>query len=360
MANYKRLLAVGLAAAMLMGSSAVAFAADQEGSSSGEGETQFISKSDVFDVVLPTVAEDATTFDYLLDPEGLIAETEGDRYTGKVFDDDKTVYFLRSSQVDGTVKGADGKVDYTDKSDEIKVVNKSTGAVDLKVSAKVTEVPSEITMAASNTFSGTDAELYLALLGTDGTTPTEKAISADGVELAVNIPADAAAYEVKWNATAGAYEKQLTDAAKEADYTGFKSYSFQLTGVCNTTEGTNWSGLTDKAPKVDLTWSVKDFTVTGPQFSVDSNGVISITNLTEEQNYSSIMITTGNGEEYDIEANENEWDTSAFSHETGGNLTIRLGQGWINYLNEKGGTVTLTLTLTDSSTKTASATLVTP
>ncbi len=366
MANYKRILAVSLAATMLMGSSAVVFAADQEASSSGEGETQFVSESDVFDVIFPTVAENETTFDYLLDPDGLIAETKGDRYTGKVFDDGKTVYFLRSAKVDGTVDGMAGtkNCDYTDKSDEIKVVNKSTEAVDLKVSAKVTDVPSEIKMATAKTFAGTDTELYLGLVGTDGTTPTEKAISAAGVELTASIAADAAAYETKWDASAnggkGAYVKSLTTAAQAADYAGFKSYSFQLTGVCNTAEGTDWSGLTDKAPKVDLTWSVKDFTVTGPQFSVDSNGVISITNLTEEQNYGSIMITTGNGEEYDIEANENEWDTSAFSHETGGNLTIRLGQGWINYLNETGGTVGLTLTLTDGSTKTASATLTTP
>lgn len=344
MANYKRLLAVGLAAAMLMGSSAVAFAADQEGSSSGEGETQFISKSDVFDVVLPTVAEDATTFDYLLDPEGLIAETEGDRYTGKVFDDDKTVYFLRSSQVDGTVKGADGKVDYTDKSDEIKVVNKSTGAVDLKVSAKVTEVPSEITMAASNTFSGTDAELYLALLGTDGTTPTEKAISADGVELAVNIPADAAAYEVKWNATAGAYEKQLTDAAKEADYTGFKSYSFQLTGVCNTTEGTNWSGLTDKAPKVDLTWSVKDFTVTGPQITISDTGLITISNLTADKNYSGLSIENSNGGPYDINSAPVTWNEENYNPENGGTTTCQMGEVWLSTLRGITGKAHLSLT----------------
>lgn len=344
MANYKRLLAVGLAAAMLMGSSAVAFAADQEGSSSGEGETQFISKSDVFDVVLPTVAEDATTFDYLLDPEGLIAETEGDRYTGKVFDDDKTVYFLRSSQVDGTVKGADGKVDYTDKSDEIKVVNKSTEAVDLKVSAKVTEVPSEITMAASNRFSGTDAELYLALLGTDGTTPTEKAISADGVELAVNIPADAAAYEVKWNAAAGAYEKQLTDAAKEADYTGFKSYSFQLTGVCNTTEGTNWSGLTDKAPKVDLTWSVKDFTVTGPQITVSSTGLITITGLTAEKNYKGLTIKNANGGPYNINDAAVTWNEENYSSENGGSLTCQMEEAWLSTLRGVSGEAQLTLT----------------
>ena len=364
MANYKRILAVSLAATMLMGSSAVVFAADQEASSSGEGETQFVSESDVFDVIFPTVGENETTFDYLLDPDGLIAETKGDRYTGKAFDDDKTVYFLRSKQVDGTVDGSAGKCDYTDKSDEIKVVNKSTEAVDLKVSAKVTDVPSEIKMAAAKTFAGTDTELYLGLMGTDGTTPTEKAISAAGVELTASIAADAAAYETKWDASAnggkGAYVKSLTTAAQAADYAGFKSYSFQLTGVCNTAEGTDWSGLTDKAPKVDLTWSVKDFTVTGPQLSIDANGLITITGLTSEQNYGSIEIAGADGVGYDMMLNQVTWDMDSYSEENGGNLGIQLGAAWLDYLRQAGGTADVTLTLSDNSTKTASVTLATP
>ena len=105
MVNYKKILAAALATTMVMGSSMAVFAADQEGGASGEGETQYVEENDVFNVVFPTVAEGATTFNYLLDPNGLIAETDGDRYTGKVFDDDKSVYFLRSEQVDGTVGG---------------------------------------------------------------------------------------------------------------------------------------------------------------------------------------------------------------------------------------------------------------
>lgn len=362
MANYKRILAVSLAATMLMGSSAVVFAADKEASSSGEGETQYVSESDVFDVIFPTVAENATTFDYLLDPDGLIAETKGDRYTGKAFDDDKTVYFLRSAKVDGTVDGTAGtkNCDYTDKSDEIKVVNKSTEAVDLKVSAKVTDVPSEIKMAAAKTFAGTDTELYLGLMGTDGATPTEKAISAAGVELTASIAADAAAYETKWDASAnggkGAYVKSLTTAAQAADYAGFKSYSFQLTGVCNTAEGTDWSGLTDKAPKVDLTWSVKDFTVTGPQVTFNSNGLISITNLTAEQNFASLKIVEQDGTEWPL-GGEYTADESDWSRTEGGNLSVQLGNAWKTHL--AGQTASISVTLSDGSTKTASATFAT-
>lgn len=62
--NYKRILAVGLAASMVMGSSVVAFAA--EGTGTGSGSLDVVEKSDVFQVQLPT--DSGTMFNYILDP----------------------------------------------------------------------------------------------------------------------------------------------------------------------------------------------------------------------------------------------------------------------------------------------------
>lgn len=350
MVNYRKLLAASLAVSMVMGSSVVAFAEDQNASSSGSGETQYVAETDVFSVVFPTVAEDATTFDYLLDPSGLIAETGGDRYTGKAFDDGKSVYFLRSSKVDGTVGGTAGTAncDYTDKSDEIKVVNKSTEAVELVVSAKVVDVPEGMKMAESKTFSGTDTELYLGVVGTDGTTPDEKAITENGVELKASIEADEDAYEVKWDSTEGQYKKQLTANASADTYTGFKSYSFQLTGACNTATGTDWSGLTDAAPKVDLTWSVKD-TITGPSFTLNADGLITVNNLTADRNYASIKVTDGEGNVWDINDELVEWNTENWNSTDGGSFTAQMSDRWISFIHSKGGKATAVLNLTDGS-----------
>ncbi|MCI8376720.1 MAG: hypothetical protein HFI29_15010 [Lachnospiraceae bacterium] len=358
MVNYKKILAAALATTMVMGSSMAVFAADQEGGASGEGETQYVEENDVFNVVFPTVAEGATTFNYLLDPNGLIAETDGDRYTGKVFDDDKSVYFLRSEQVDGTVGGSAGKCDYTDTSDAIKVTNKSTDAVELTVTATVEETEG-IKMAANSTFAGTDAELYLGLVGTDGTTPTEKGITAAGVTLTQSIPADAAAYEVKWDSTDKKYKKALTTAAQAADYAGFKYYSFSLKGACNTATGTDWSGLTDKAPKVDLVWTVKDFTITGPQVSLDTNGLITITNLTADQNYQAVTITDGEDKTWQATDLPSDWNLDNWSSEDGGSFTIQLGEQWIQWIIDKGGSATVTLTLTDGTDASATQTFTT-
>ena len=258
MKQYKKILAISLAGAMILGNSAMTFAADQEASAGGSGNLEYIAKKDVFDLVFPTIQEDATTFDYILDPDGLIASTKGEKYSGKAFEDGKTVYFLRSSQVDATVGGTAGKADYTDSSDEIKVVNKSTQDIELVVNAKV-EAVDGITMKADTTFGATDPELYLAVKGTDGTNAAETTpITTTGVEIKKTIAVDPNAYEVKWNSTDKQYEKKLKDDTKVDTYTGFKTYTFQLTGACNQVAG--WAALKDKAPKVDLVWSVKDFT----------------------------------------------------------------------------------------------------
>ena len=368
--NYKKLLAASLAATMVLGNAVVAFAENQEGGSTGEGETQYVEENDVFDVVFPTTADNATTFNYWLDPDGLIKTTSGDRYTGKAFDDDKTVYFLRSTKVDGTIGGTAGTAncDYTDKSDEIKVVNKSTQAVDLKVTAKVTPVDG-IKMATNNTFpasgegasgTSTDTELYLALLGTDGTTPTEKAITAEGVELTANIAEDPDAYTVKWVAATGDepghYKRELTDEAKAADYDGFQYYSFQLTGKCNTGDDVDWSGLKENAPKVDLVWSVEDFTVTGPQMTATSGGLITISNLTVEQNKASSVTITVGDQSWPIDASAIKYDTSNWDAENGGEYTIQLGTAWLNLIAQT-GSATVTLTIPDDITRTATITM---
>lgn len=354
--NYKKILAASLAATMVLGNAVVAFAADEGGAATGEGETQYVATSDVFKVVLPTVAEDATTFDYLLDPDGLIAKTSGNgggRYTG-TFEAGKTVYFKHATAVGGN--------DYTDTSDEIKVVNKSTQAVDLTVTAKVTPVDG-ITMAAKNNFTNeegtasTDTELYLALVGTDSAeTPnvTEKAITADGTELTASIPADATAYEVTWNATDKQYERTLTTAASAADYTGFKTYSFKLTGKCNTGEGIDWSGLDENAPKVDLVWSVKDFTVNGPQMTLSASGLLSITGLTAEQNWVGDLMLDADGSTSPLD-DDLVWDTENYDDETGGDVQVQLGSSWMDWLDGKSATITLTLS--DGNTVTVTTTL---
>ena len=280
MKNYKKVLAAGLAVSMVMGSSVVALADDVDGGTSGTGGLEGTVSTDVFSVVLPSVPETGdTTFNYILDPEGLIAKAGSDKYTDKTF------------EVKATVASIDG-----------------------------------ITMTGDKTFADdTKTSLYLALKDAS----KETAITAEGgATLTSTIDAAAEdAYEVKWNATDSKYENVLTDEAKADDYTGFAKYTFQMTGACNAAG--DWSDLTDTAPVVNVVWSVKDPFITGPQITLSASGAISITGLTAEQNYADLKIIVPNGTEYDINAQQNTWDTTNFG-EDGGYITGQLGTAWMD------------------------------
>lgn len=242
--NYKKVLAGFLATSMVLGSSMVAFAAPPEtGTTSGTGELEGTVDTEVYVVVLPTISTPDTTFNFILDPEGLIAKTNAARYN-KTFEEGATLFF----------ENANGTTDYSSTSDALVVTNKSSIPVDVKLEATIADATG-ITLTDDKTFAGdTDASIYLAL--TDGT--NTKPLTDAGVELTSKLEYDTDAYEMKWDATAnagsGAYVYELTDAAKAQANTDFPQYSFKLTGASNAAG--DWSALASAAPKVNVTWTV--------------------------------------------------------------------------------------------------------
>lgn len=325
MRNYKKILAAGLAVSMVMGSSVVAFAA--EGSGSGSGSLDVVEKSDVFDVVLPT--DSGTTFDYILDPTGVIKATEAEKYGGATFADGATVFFANAATTEG------GSVTYSATSDAIKAVNKSTMDVDITVKASVADV-SGITMASSGTFDADDtsAGLYLALKDSD-TNNSDTAVTADGVELTSTIAALADAYETKY--VDGKYVKQL-----KTDATGFEEYSFQLTGACNP-KG-EWAGLTEEPPVVNVVWSIEDPTVTGPRVTLSPSGEVNIVNL--EGSYTSFVLNDGT-DDWTLGGADGTW--TAWDDAADAEKTFQLGDNWMSgYL--AGKTVIIKVGLPDGTT----------
>ena len=89
----------------------------------------------------------------------------------------------------------------------------------------------------------------------------------------------------------------------------------------------------------------------GPQVSVSSTGLITMTGFTSTQNYKSATLTNSNGT-YDVNAAPVVWNSTQWSAENGGSMTGQLGEEWMNSL--KGGSGTLTVELTDNSHITAS------
>lgn len=242
--NYKKVLAGFLATSMVLGSSMVAFAAPETGTTSGTGELEGTVETEVFVVVLPTVNAQDTTFNFILDPEGLIAKTNAGRYNSKTFEEGATLFFENTG----------GTTDYSSTSNALVVTNKSSIPVDVKLEATIANATG-ITLTDDKTFTGdTDASIYLAL--TDGT--NTKPLTDAGVELTSKLEYDTDAYEMKWDATAdagnGAYVYELTAAAQNQSLTDFPQYSFKLTGASNAAG--DWSALASAAPEVEVTWTV--------------------------------------------------------------------------------------------------------
>ena len=102
---------------------------------------------------------------------------------------------------------------------------------------------------------------------------------------------------------------------------------------------------------MDLVWSVDDFTESGPQMILSTEGLITITGLTSDKNYKALNITHDGGTT-EVKANLT-WDTSDYNNTTGGDLKIQMNSSWTTWL--AGQNVTLKLTLTDDTEVTATA-----
>ncbi len=149
---------------------ATAFAEDtgQEGENGSmeitADQAQEAGQSAVRQVVLPVHAEGI--FDFILDPHQLINRTNAAAYKGKKFEEDATLFFERS---DGGVEE-----DYSSASDQMRILNKGEAAVDVVLTAKMSELGG-ITMTDDQKFENdTMPSVYLALTDGEHTVPIDE------------------------------------------------------------------------------------------------------------------------------------------------------------------------------------------
>ena len=85
--------------------------------------------------------------------------------------------------------------------------------------------------------------------------------------------------------------------------------------------------------------------VMGPQVTMTSDGVITISNLTADVNYAHSAVLEYGDESDDLDTDSNmEWDTDNWTEEDGGTLVFKLSQAWLDALNGKSATLTVHLT----------------
>lgn len=256
MKKFKEMTAVALTAAMVLGSSITAFAdasvsggdpvsggdAVKQGTVTGSGTIEGTVDKDVWNVVLPTTVDPDPTYNFILDPEGLIKATNNAHYSGKTFEDDATMFFNNSD--------ADKTKDYSSTSDAKQIVNKSSYAVDVTVEASVT-AGAGISINPDKTFaSDTDPSFYLALKDSRN---QEQAVAADGTASMTSVmaaPTDGS-YEIVFDGSTSTYKYQLKADVQDS---AFDKYSFRLTGASN--KNATWTGLESETSSVDVVYSV--------------------------------------------------------------------------------------------------------
>lgn len=195
-------------------------------------------KEEIISVDLPTVG-DESPFDFHIDPQGLLYETDGIKYGGGVVEEGAYLLFHNHN---------DGEYDFSRYSDRLSVTNRSTVPVNLRITAKISDL-GNLRMDQDGVFDcEDDPAIYLAIVDDEG---NERVLSEDeevSVEIEMN-QAPSEAYTYHYDESTDSYEYIY----QSDEDISFDTYSFGLRGECNA--NADWRG-TSACPRVMVTWSV--------------------------------------------------------------------------------------------------------
>lgn len=195
-------------------------------------------KEQIISVDLPTVG-DESPFDFYIDPQGLLYDTGAVRHGGGVVEEGAYLLFHNHD---------DSDYDFSRYSDRLSVTNRSTVPVNVKITARISDL-GDLRMDQDGNFDGEDdAAIYLAIVDDEG---NEQVLSEDG-EVSVEIElsrAPSEAYTYRYDESSDSYEYVY----QEGEGISFDSYSFGLRGECNA--NADWRGIS-AYPRVMVTWSV--------------------------------------------------------------------------------------------------------
>lgn len=193
---------------------------------------------EIISVDLPTVG-DESPFDFYIDPQGLLYETDGIKYGGGVVEEGAYLLFRNHNE---------GKYDFSRYSDRLSVTNRSTVPINVKITAKISDI-GELRMDQDGVFDcEDDPAIYLAIVDDEG---NERVLSEDGevsAEIEMN-RAPSEAYTYHYDESTDSYEYIY----QNNEDISFDTYSFGLRGECNA--NADWSGVS-ASPIVIVTWSV--------------------------------------------------------------------------------------------------------
>lgn len=240
--NCRKFVAFTLATAIVMASPMSVSAEMEEGSKTGSGRVEGNVNTDVYQVVLPTVSDH--TFNFIIDPQQLINQTDGAGYGGKTFETDTTLFFRRTDK--------EANEDYSSTSNPITITNRGSVPIDISLNVKMSSSSlGGIRMTDDREFQGdTTASLYLAVV--DG----ENILPVDTNGVSINTTLEAApedAFEYGYNKEKGRYTYTLK---KSVDKSVLSTRSFRITGASN--KNGDWSKFTEASPEIKISWKITE------------------------------------------------------------------------------------------------------
>ncbi len=227
----------------------------------GEGSFEGTVEATKYNVVLPTVptgSEDM--YNFILDPQGLIKETDAAKYSA-TFEDGKYLFF----------KNAEGTTDYSSESDALTAYNLSSMEVKLTVEGKVTGA-TDLTFTAETPTEGLNIQLGIADTAASEAQATQYFAVAEGAtDATATYTASLAAlsadkFDITYDEATGYvydYETQFKTSitGESVDYStieGVAGAGFKLVGaIANDADGDKWEDY-DGTPSVEIVWSMAD------------------------------------------------------------------------------------------------------
>jgi hypothetical protein len=286
------------------------------GSATASGELEGWVDKEVFCVELPTIDEDDTTFQFVLDPQNLIgqtADTNSKQLASGVSSGDG-LYFTVTDGLSST-------------SEALTATNKSSVDVDISVSATLTNYTG-VTLSSDKDLSG-DADknsIYLALVAS-GEAVSSNALANGTATYEGTLASADAAYAVTLDN--GEYGYTLDE-----NYAGeFDSVDFYLTGKCNQNADVDWSSLTDIAPTVTVKWtlsaastgylSAKSVSATSNTVNVTLPDGVTLKSLSS----SNKAVTMKAGSQYTYKNNVLTFTTAFCTNQAGTTVTVTFSDG---------------------------------
>lgn len=176
-----------------------------------------VSEQAIVSVEMPVVMNgEKSLFDFILDPYGLLYETDAVRYGGGVVEEGATLLFCNNN----------GRYNFSSYSDEVTITNQSEIPIVITISVKISDL-GEMNVVETRDFSASEENsIYLAILDDRGNI---QPVSAEG-------------------------EASISLEMEPVSETDFNTYSFGLAGACNS--HADWQKVSVH-PVVTVTWRIE-------------------------------------------------------------------------------------------------------